>query len=179
MKHLTDEERLAFVEGHANAETQKHAAECADCAREIESCRRTIQRLENFDWPAPMRRRATASAPLLKWAIAAGIVLCVGFGLGRLAGPNAAQIEASVKDSVSRDLQQQLVALNAQKKPEVDPVAILALLTELREQQTANYVSLRKDLETLASTADARLQSNSRQILQLAETTRAFSDPIQ
>jgi hypothetical protein len=177
MNHLNDEERLAFLEGHAPKENIEHVNQCAMCASEIESLRHSIQRLENFDWPAKMPRRARSLSPLINWALAAGIVLCVGFGLGRFTGPNATQIEAKVKADVTREVQRHLVAaLREQRKSEIDPNTIVALLTQLREQQTANYVSLRRDLETLASTADARLQSNTRQIRELAAS--AFSDPV-
>lgn len=169
MKHLADEERLAFIEGRASKETTDHIAECAECAAEVQSWRRTVNRLEDLEWPARIPRRAAIHAPVFKLALAASIVLCVGFALGRFTGPTAAEIEAAVKADVSRDLQNQLAtALRQKPKPEVDANTILGLLTELRDQQDRNYVSLRKDLETLASNADARLQSTRRQILELA-----------
>jgi hypothetical protein len=172
MKHLTDEERLAFVEGRASNETTAHVAECAECAAEIQSWRRTINRLEHLEWPARVPRRASIHAPVFKLALAASIVLCIGFALGRFAGPNPSEIKAAVKAEVARDLQNQLAAaLHGQRKPEVDANTILGLLTELRDQQDRNYVSLRKDLETLAANADARLQSTRRQILELAGGT--------
>jgi hypothetical protein len=176
MKHLNDEERLAFVEGRASKETADHVAQCAECAAEVDSWRRTINRLEHFEWSARQTRRSTIVSPAFKWALAAGLVLCVGFGLGRFSGPNAAEIQASVKAEVSRDLQKQLaMALREQRKSQVDSNAILGLLADLRDQQDRNYISLRKDLETLASTADARLQSTRRQMLEIAQN---FSDPI-
>ena len=177
--HLTDEERLAYIEGHTSTETAAHVNQCAACAAEIQSWRRTIQRLEELEWPARMPRRATAPSPLLKWALAASMALCVGFGVGRLSGPNAAEIQAAVKADLARDLETKLTAALEQKngaQPDLTP--ILAALTELRAQQNANYISLRKDLETLASTADARLQFTSRRILELA-ANQNFSDPIQ
>jgi hypothetical protein len=178
MKHLSEEERLAFLEGRAAKETSDHINQCASCAAQIEAWRRSVQRLKQFQWPARMERPAISHSPVIKWALAASVVLCVGFGLGRFTGPNAAQIQAAIKADVTRDFQRQLAAtLREQRKAELDPKTVLALLNDLREQQNANYISLRKDLETLASTADARLQSNTRQIRELAASTQAFSDP--
>ena len=175
MKHLTDEERLASAEGRPTKETTDHIAECAECAAEVQSWRRSIKRLEDLEWPARVPCRATIQSPVFKLAMAAGIVLCVGFALGRFTGPSAAEIKAAVKADVSRDLQTQIAAaLRQQPKPEIDATTILGLLTELRDQQDRNYVSLRKDLETLASNADARLQSTRRQILELAGSTENF-----
>ena len=177
--HLTDEERLAYIEDRASTETAAHIKDCATCAAEIQSWRRSIQRLEDLEWPARMPRRAVAPSPLLKWALAASMALCVGFGVGRFTGPNAAKIQAAVKADLARDLETKLTAALDQKNGSpTDLTPILAALGELRAQQNANYISLRKDLETLASTADARLQLTSRRILELA-ANQNFSDPIQ
>src|SRR5262245_6462958 len=128
MKHLTDEERLAYIEGQAEPAAADHVKECADCAAQIQAMRRSIQRLEDLEWPARMPRRAATTSPMLKWALAAGLALCVGFGFGRWSGPDARKIEASVKAEVSRDLQLQLLAaMREQKKSEIDPNAILSL----------------------------------------------------
>lgn len=177
MKHLNDEQCLAFLEGRADKETAAHVGDCADCATQVESMRRTVARLEHFEWPGRLPRRANIHAPILKVAIAASIVLCVGFALGRFTGPNAAEIKTALKAELSRDLQQQLASLRTESKPEINATTILALLSELRDQQDRNYISLRKDLETLASNADARLQSTRRQILELAGGAQTFGDP--
>jgi hypothetical protein len=178
MKHLTDEERLAFVEGRASQEAANHVVECAECAAQVQAFRRSIKRLEELEWPARVPQRVTIHAPIFKLALAASIVLCVGFALGRFTGPNPQEIQAAVKAELSRDVQQQLAAaLRERPAPEIDPNTIFTLLAELRDQQDRNYVSLRKDLETLASNADARLQSTSRRILELAGSPQNFGDP--
>ena len=169
MKHLNDEQRLAFLEGRADKETAAHLAECAECAASVESWRRTIKRLEHFEWPARSSRRAAIYSPVFKLAMAASVVLCVGFALGRFTGPNAAEIQARVKADVTHYVQQQLsAALREKQKSEIDLNVVLAAVAQLRDQQDRNYVSLRKDLETLASNADARIQFTRRQILELA-----------
>lgn len=177
MKHLNDEQRLAFLEGRADKEIAAHAADCAECAAQIQSFRRTIKRLEHLEWPTRIPRRAAIHAPIFKLALAASIVLCVGFALGRFTGPNPEEMKTALKAELSRDVQQQLATLRTQSKPQIDATTILALLSELRDQQDRNYVSLRKDLETLASNADARLQSTRRQILELAGGGQNFGDP--
>jgi hypothetical protein len=178
MKHLTDEERLAFVEGRASKESSDHIDQCAECAAQVQAFRRSIKRLEELEWPARVPQRATIHAPIFKLALAASIVLCVGFALGRFTGPNPAEIQAAVKAELSHDVQQQLAAaLHERPTPEIDMNTIFTLLADLRDQQDRNYVSLRKDLETLASNADARLQSTRRQILELAGGGQNFGDP--
>lgn len=176
--HLTNEERLAYIEGRATTSTTQHLDNCVECAAEIESWRRSIQRLEDLEWPARLPRRSTSPASLLKWAIAASVVLCIGFGMGRFTGPNETEIQTRVKAEVTRDIETKLATLRQMQSGPTDLAPILAALAELRDQQSANYLSLRKDLETLASNADARLQLASRRILDLA-ANQTSSDSIQ
>lgn len=180
MKHLNDAERLAVIEGQPSSEAAEHLKQCEQCAAEIVNARRSIQRLEKMEWPVMASQRgAGVSSPVFRWALAACLALCAGFGFGRLSAPNAEQIQATVKAQVKEELRQEMMAyLNDQAKvrpaapahevlPPDTQRAILTALTELRDQQTANYLSLRNDLETLASNADARLRTQ-RRLLELA-----------
>ena len=165
-----------MIEGQPDQEAAEHVRQCAQCASEIEAARRSIRRLETMEWPVMAPRRATHSAPLLKWALAACLALCAGFAFGRLSAPNAAEIQAAVKAQVTQEIRHDLIAyINEQARtrstaPPENPRAILSVLAELRDQQTANYLSLRSDLETLASNADARLRSTSR-LLEIATSS--------
>ena len=174
--HLTDEERLAYIEGRASTETTAHIKDCATCAAEIQSWRRSIQRLEDLEWPARAPRRATIHAPIFKLAAAAALAICIGFAFGRFSTPNAAEIKAEIE----RDLHKTLLAeLQKPADPQPNTTAIVAALNELRQQQATHYLSLRKDLETLASTADARIQLATRRIAELDSIRQFSSDPIQ
>jgi hypothetical protein len=170
MKHLTDEERLGLIEGRANAEAAAHAKECADCAAEITAMRQSIHQLKHFSWPAPMRRQSKIAQPFFRWAAAAALVLCAGIAIGRATAPDAAQIKADVAREVREALRQEALAQVKMDSQKPSP-ELLGLLTQIREQQTANYLSLRNDLETLAANADSRLQMTRRQIVELAAKT--------
>ena len=172
MKHLSDEERLGCVEGNASKEAVEHLRECAECEAKVRAMRDTMERLQRFDWPAPLARRKGV-APIFRWAAAAAAVLLFGFAVGRATGPSAAEIKAQVAQEVRESLRKELLAsVKTQPQPAPAPREVLQLLTEIREQQAANYLSLRSDLETLASNADARLQSARRQLLELAARTQ-------
>jgi hypothetical protein len=102
-------------------------------------------------------------------------VLLVGFAVGRVSGPSAVEIKTQVAQEVRESLRKELLAsVRAQGQPQTPPAPreVLQLLTEIREQQAANYLSLRNDLETLASNADARLQMARRQLMELAARTQ-------
>jgi hypothetical protein len=96
--------------------------------------------------------------------------LCAGFLAGRASAPRAEEIKTQVAQEVRESLRKELLA-SLTPEPQKPPQEVLTLLMEIREQQAANYLSLRTDLETLASNADARLQSARRQLLELASRT--------
>jgi hypothetical protein len=122
--------------------------------------------------------------------LAASVAILIGFVAGRTSVPNQQQLRAEIKSEIQKEI---LAAVSTQAGPtdefarqfraNLDAAmmriatapntaetqrAVLAMLTEMREQQAANYLSLRKDLETLAANADQRLQVTRRQILELA-----------
>jgi hypothetical protein len=173
MKHLTDEDRLKVIEGNASPEAAEHVKACMECAGEVRAMRQSMERLHEFSWPAPMRRRRAVAAPIFRWAAAAALFLAVGILVGRASGPSAAEIKAQVAQEVRESLRKELLASVKTAPPsQPAPREVLELLTEIREQQAANYLSLRNDLETLASNADARLQLARRQLMELAARTQ-------
>lgn len=170
MKHLSDEERLNFIEGNASSDVAEHLKACAECDAEVRAMRQSMERLKSLAWPKPLARRRVV-APIFRWAAAAAIALCA-FGIGRASSPSAAEIKTQVAQEVRDSLRKELMASVKTQPPPGAPREVLELLTEIREQQAANYLSLRNDLETLASNADARLQTARRQLLELAARTQ-------
>lgn len=116
MKHPNRNEWVPYVYGEAAPETvetlNQHLAECADCRAQVEGWRRTLKRLDAWDVPA-RRSRSAMTAPLIKWAAAAAIVLGIGFGLGRFLspGPDAtaiARMENAIKASLAASIEEQI-----------------------------------------------------------------------
>jgi hypothetical protein len=198
MNHPKQEEWLPYLDGEAAPETARRLAEhlkhCPECAAEIAGWQRSIQKLQQLDWPHPLRTGASWIWPTLKWGIAAAIVVGVGFTLGRASAPDAGKIKAetiaqvraelrqemqsdllaalaadpqSAKDSFQRQLAQQMQHVSARERDE-DRRAMAGILNQLQQKETTDYLSLRKDLENLASTADDRLQQTRRQLNQIA-----------
>src|SRR5262245_16026231 len=59
-----------------------HLAECRTCAAQLQTWRASMNALDQWALP-PVRRPARQWVPVLKWAVAAGVVLALGFGIGR------------------------------------------------------------------------------------------------
>lgn len=150
MKHLTDEQCLEMMEGRASAEAQAHVSSCAECASKIGAWRQSARLLEQLQWPAPIPRRTPVAPRVSKWAIAASAAMLIGFAFGRsTTSADIAAVKAQIHEEVVAQVNREQSARDR---------AVIRAMQELRDQQTANYLLLRNDLETLASTAEARIQ---------------------
>ena len=112
MKHPDATEWIAFLYGELAPERKRelkaHLAGCAVCAAEMTNWRSGMAALD--DWKLPATRQNTRWVlPVLKWAAAAGLVLSMGFVIGRQTSPvNAELVElkatvAQLAESVQRE----------------------------------------------------------------------------
>jgi Putative zinc-finger len=115
MKHPNRDEWVPYVFGEARsddaARLRAHLEGCAECATEVAAWQRSLQALNKWDVPEPVRHRALV-APVFRWAMAAAIVLAAGIALGRVTAPSQAamraEVERSVKAAVAQHVQQTL-----------------------------------------------------------------------
>lgn len=214
MEHPTYEQLLSLVEGTSPAASAKELMEhldiCPQCAAEVAGWQRTIQKLQNCEWPKSERVRPAFSGLSFKWAAAAVLILGIGFGFGRFSPASTARLKQQVRDELKTDLLAALAtsdseasdsfrqqfrrefsaALNhtldqstRQKQRTVQELLravemrqdenqrmLLTLVNRVRQQHEADYLSLRRDLETAASVADNDLQQNQQRLSQLAAT---------
>ena len=146
--------------------------------------------------------------PVFKWAAAAGIVLGLGIGIGRLtsAGTEFAKVRSAIEPESRQQLRQEFVqllrdamdksasatlaasgeqtkellsdfAVALNTKLSEDNQAIYAALDKMDSQRVADYVSLKKDLDTVAVNTDAGLLRTEQQLVQLADYTQPGSSP--
>jgi hypothetical protein len=215
MNHPDREEWIPFLFGEADPSRRKqlaaHLDSCPSCAREIAGWRRSLRALDRG--PVPARPAIVVLPLVLKWAMAAVLVLGLGFWTGRTtAGSRAdipglrAELEATIRSSLQVDLRaglQQLQAEHARRFTAAearlnsastrqaqdlwsdltqvvtsarleDARAIRALLQETQEHNGAEFVALRKDLETLASTTDEAIRQARVHLIQLADTRKTI-----
>jgi len=94
-------------ESRANLEA--HLLVCPECKMRVEEWSATKKELG--EWRVPVRSgRVELARPILKWAIAAVIVLGVGVGLGRFAAPASADtqtIRAAIEPAIRQQLQKE------------------------------------------------------------------------
>jgi anti-sigma factor RsiW len=152
--------------------------------------------------PRALRPRSARIQPALTWAAAAAIVLAIGFGLGRIASAASGveKARAELRQEFAQLRSQQAEFLHAElNKASVETLAasgeqtralladyaaalelklgddqdaIYAALDKLDTQRLADYVALKKDLDTVAVLTDAGLRHTQQELIQLADAAQ-------
>jgi hypothetical protein len=187
MKHPAPEQWMSWLY-HESTPAEKthlenHLRSCEACQAKLKVWRASAAALDS--WVVREKRPSRLARPTLKWAAAAAVVLALGFGLGRLSSPAAAQIDAaraSMRQEMARqistartDTQQALAEIAAayeDKRVEENQVVSDAL-RQLDARWGAKYASLRRELETVAVLTEDSLEDTKAQLVQLA----SYSQP--
>ena len=100
----------------------------------------------------------------------------LGFGVGRLAAPvpDVSTLRAEMATQLRAEFQNDLKASLATERSEW-----VSLLKEVETRRGAEYSALRKDLETVAVVADARIQRTQRDLGEIAAYTKTSFSPKQ
>ena len=203
MNHPTREEWMSYLYDELNggecSGLAAHLRECPDCTAQVKVWETAREKLDS--WRLPVKRARPAFAPAVwKWAAAAAVVLCIGFGVGRLTSPSVdvEEIRAAIEPEIRTQLRQEfsqmlhdevkqaaaatLVAAGEQTqnlladydtalgvKRAADSQAIYAALEQLDAQRVADYILLKKDVDTVAVNTDASLRNTQQQLVQLAD----------
>lgn len=151
---------------------------------------------------ATVRAPAPWMLPALRWAAGVALLLTAGFAAGRASSvTNARELRAAIEPAIRKELKQEfaqqfradldkasaatLAASAEQTKTMLDDYAraadtrnaavvsdIYANLDQMESQRLADYVSLKKDVDTVAVNTDAGLRETERQLVLVADTAR-------
>jgi DNA repair exonuclease SbcCD ATPase subunit len=196
MKHPRREEWVPFVFGEAEPEQrqqlEEHLKQCADCSAEISQWQKSLRRMDAWQVPPRQKVRRSGAQPLA-WAAAAVLMLGIGLAAGQW---SMASTRASMRMEMSR-LESQMTELKKQTavqtrtapadsafaetikelqtalanmatEREEDRQHLIAMIEELSTKHEEGLVSLRKDLETVASHADDELQAARSRLTELS-----------
>ncbi len=183
-----------------SAECRRHLETCPECRQAVDGWRATMRTLDT--WKVPIRRGAPgwSAMPRLKWAVVAAVLVGSGLLVGRLSAPapNVEQLRAAlvpaIREELGRELQTSLrtalASANEQTDRKLDQLAgavalareedqqaTLSLVGSLERQRQADLAWLRRDLETVAVNADARLNTTTRALGQLVSYSPASANP--
>ena len=197
--HPSPEEWMDFIYSGLAPDRQaamnRHLQVCPDCHGQVERWRATMALMDR--WQIGTRRTTTRWVPnTLKWALAAAVVLGLGLALGRLTSPRPdlnqlrAELVAPLRTELRREFEAKLqtVANSADQRAarqiedldrtwasarDDDRQFTLALYNRIRVERQSDLAWLRRDLETVAVSADERLGTTERTLGQLASNAQA------
>jgi len=180
LKHPGREEWMGWLYGELPREEQArlaaHLNECAECRADVEQWQGAMKTLDEWK-TAPLRSRTGTPQRIVKWGIAAALMLAAGFGAGRFVSPasaDAAAIRASLKKEILAELQQQQqqqlseFKTAADEKRVADNKVIFTAIAKVEADRVADSASLHKDLETVAVLTERGFNQAQQQIVTLA-----------
>gem|GEM_PF-1355035 len=154
MAHPADEEWMAYLYGEVDRSTagrlEGHLRECPRCEGEVARWRSVMSALDEWRLPEQARGAGNLRAGALRWAVAAAVLIGVGYiaarvarrpDVGRLRAVLASELEPvirqSVLEQVNREVQSALAADDARDQEELERV---------KEELTLEYQRETKEL---------------------------------
>ncbi|HXT39592.1 MAG TPA: zf-HC2 domain-containing protein [Candidatus Angelobacter sp.] len=180
-----------------------HLAVCPDCKGKVAEWRAARRDLDAWRVTAKRPRAVPARPLIKWAAAAAIVLATgVGIGRLTSATPDVRRVRAAIEPEIRQQLRQELAQLLREElgkrapamlaasdeqnrqllaefaravetKRTEDSQAIYAALSRLESRRVADYVSLKKDLDTVAVLTDAGLRQTQQQLVQLAD----YSEP--
>ncbi len=166
MNHPKPEQWVPYLYGGLKPDERRqlksHLQDCATCRGELERWQRSSRRLDAWKLP---RSKTTLElfAPALKWAVAAMVVLGVGFAFGRFTSDAAvaarvrAQIEPQLRQEMAQAVHNEVernsaAILQASLSKTKDLLADYSTVSESRRTQDLQwlYLALKRQLDTVA-----------------------------
>lgn len=175
MKHPNREEMMSYL--YEELETgprrvlEQHLETCASCRARLADWQGTVQQLNDYGVaavPLPRSARPSWLRPALATA-AAALVLFAGFTLGRTGGVSRAEVERLQRETEERAFA--AGRAEAQRQLQQFAADVGKRLDTLQSQQSSDYASLRKELETVAVLTEAGFRQTENRFVALADSS--------
>jgi len=190
MTHPKKEQLITFSYGECEPSEQKeiqhHLKSCGECQTQVNEWSHAKKSLNAWKVTAPATQFHRFGPPMLKWGIAAALFVSFGFGLNSVvAGRQNEAMTRKIATQIQKESQVHYEAL-LQKEIADSRAALIAEFKQLRDQDRQDFIQtmqsldqersgevseLRKDLETVALNAAAKLRRTERELGQLAILT--------
>jgi hypothetical protein len=193
LNHPSAAEWMAFHYGEVSAarkrDLREHLAQCPTCRGENKAWAQGITALDEWQLPEPrVAQSRWQPMPLLKWAMAAVLVVTVSFAIGRqssAAGKEIASLKVTVSQLAKKMEQQrapdaseemsQLLADYSKFEEERRTQDRKTIALALRDMET-RIVKLRAELETVAVNTESGFRQTQEGLTQLASFTATDRD---
>jgi anti-sigma factor RsiW len=179
MSHPDRERWMDYIYQEADAaerrELEDHLATCAECERRVAGWRQTMDMLEECVEQEPVRPgRTIRLGTIARWAMAATILVLVGYVAGRVTTRDEDGLAAVRADlaHVRAELRDQVLE-QAREEMDDKALATLAACRSMTEEMLAELAvsfdaTRRNDMWTLAALTERELVRTQRQIAALA-----------
>lgn len=113
--HPKPEEWMSFLYGEdspsRHSELDAHLRACTECRQQVQTWRGSMAALDS--WETPKAARSRVSAPLVRWAAAAVVVLGIGFAFGRITSSTTDDLHA-MHAALRSEMETKLTAARAE-----------------------------------------------------------------
>ncbi len=181
MNHPNDEQWVAFLYGEATEAEQKslevHLDQCDACYQHVETFRATMRCLDSWELPKPKPSPHRLTKTFSR-SVAAAVLLGAGFLLGKATGVSRGDLEA-IRSELAAAVQVSAETAYVQQARSLQDVWQTSrredwlLLAEILDQQRKEQQAIRRDLETVAVTAEEAIARTQQDILQFVSLETA------
>jgi hypothetical protein len=196
MNHPKLEEWVPYLYGETEPEARRqlraHLKGCSECRDQVQSWKRCLGRLDA--WKLPGMKPRLEAAPVVKWAAAAVVVLCIGFALGHsgAARPDLNKLRATLEPQLRRQLKEEMAQLARDEVNKASSAILLgagqqtekllaayAIASESTRADDMDrlYLLLKREVDTVAVNTDAGLRQTEQQLVRLAGYTPSAGSP--
>lgn len=178
MEHPTREELLSYMEGEETTPTMRaHIESCTQCTALLAGWKLTVQDLERYEGPSIEEARPLRPAAELKWAaVAAVVVLGLGFILGRLTAVNPARLKQSILAQTTQEVREQLRAdvlaasrTDGQQSNDIFVTDMRDALNNLAARHNAESDKRLQALEAVIKAIQERQEASQKQFVSLLQ----------
>jgi anti-sigma factor RsiW len=177
MDYLYDEADAA-----ERRELERHLEACSECEQRVSAWRRTMDILDECTEPtAAGKPRVIRLRGLARWALAAAVLVLVGYVAGRVSAPGKAD-PAALRAELAAVRQQVREEVLREARQEMDDKALATLtacrsmMEEMLQELAVSFDATRRsDMMTLAALTERELVRTQRQIAALAYEQAAGS----
>ena len=186
MNHPAHEEWVPYLYGEAEPKARRqlknHLQTCPQCRSQLQQWQQNLRRLDAWRLPAAPAAASQSFIPVLRWALAAVLLLAAGIGVGHSMGSNASvdRVRARLAPELRQQLRQEFALMLRQEMDKTATATLRAARDEARnlitdsasnletrrlEENQAIYsaldrlfLSLKKDVDTVAVNTDVSLR---------------------
>jgi len=175
MNHPKPEEWVPFIYGEttgtARRELSDHLDSCDQCREEIKGWQRSLKGLDAWKLPRARSRQTTVWMPMLSWAVGAAMILFLGVVIGRATSPkvDVEKLRQAIAPRIAEDLRSQLAEVAREEAARAGALTLASGRQYTDQVAQQLYISVKKDIDTVALNTEAGLSHTAQQLYQLAD----------